>query len=165
MEGLMKTTIMTLATFAALTLTASTGAHALPVVGKGDLNRHCVAKYQPRGIQAMADPYTAPLSGQLRCRLTSIAGFTNENQSNGEVCRRLTGNARWSNQGNRVRCGGAGSAGDPLQCAEPGRFQPLYALGLERPRIRLPIDAIRRAIACRQLNSASESNAQTSKRM
>lgn len=106
----MKTTIMTLATFAALTLTASTGAHALPVVGKGDLNRHCVAKYQPRGIQAMADPYTAPLSGQLRCRLTSIAGFTNENQSNGEVCRRLTGNARWSNQGNRVRCGGASVA-------------------------------------------------------
>jgi hypothetical protein len=110
MEGLMKRSLATLATFAALAVTTASGALALPVVERGDLNRHCVAKYQPRGIQAMADPYTTPLSGQLRCRLTSIYGFTNENQSNGEVCQRLTGNARWTNYGNRVRCGGSAAA-------------------------------------------------------
>ncbi len=103
----MKTAILTLAAFATVAIATATGAQALPVVGKGDLNRHCVAKYQPRGIYAVADPYTAALSGQLRCRLSSLYGFTNENQSNGEVCQRLTGNARWSNAGNRVRCGGA----------------------------------------------------------
>jgi len=103
----MKTFLTTLAAVATVTVAMATGAQALPIVGKGDLNRHCVAKYQPRGIYAVADPYTAPLAGQLRCRLSGLYGFTNENQSNGEVCRRLTGNARWSNYGNRVRCAGA----------------------------------------------------------
>lgn len=103
----MNTTTKTLAASAILSFVAVAGAQALPVVDKGDLNRHCVAKYQPRGIQAMADPYTAPLNGQLRCRLSGVFGFTNENQSNGEVCQRLTGSARWTNYGNRVRCGGS----------------------------------------------------------
>ena len=103
----MRHTLNSLLAFAAISIAAVSGAQALPVIDKGDLNRHCVAKYQPRGIQAIADPYIAPLSGQLRSRLSSVHGFTNENQSNGEVCRRLTGNSRWSNHGNRVRCSGA----------------------------------------------------------
>jgi hypothetical protein len=110
MEGMMKRYVATLAIFATLAVSAASGAFALPVIEKGDLNRHCIAKYQPRGTQAVADPYTAPLNGQLRCRLTSVFGFTNENQSNGEVCLRLTGNAGWTNYGNRVRCGRSAAA-------------------------------------------------------
>lgn len=114
----MKTFLTTLAAFSTLMIVTATGAQALPIIDKGDLNRHCVAKYQPRGIQAVADPYTAPLSGQLRCRLTAVLfGFTNENQSNGEVCRRLTGNARWSNYGNRIRC--AGATATPTYSGQP----------------------------------------------
>ena len=103
----MRHMLTSLLTIMTISVAAVSGAKALPVIDKGDLNRHCVAKYQPRGIQAMADPYTAPLNGQLRCRLSSIYGFTNENQSNGEVCSRLTGSSSWSNAGNRVRCNGA----------------------------------------------------------
>lgn len=47
----MKRTIMTLAAFATLAIVSATGAQALPVIGKGDLNRHCVAKYQPSTLR------------------------------------------------------------------------------------------------------------------
>ena len=109
----MRHTLKSLLAFAVVSIAAVSGAEALPVIDKGDLNRHLVAKYQPRCIQAMADPYTPAISGRLRCRLTSIYGFTNENQSNGEVCQRLTGNPNWSNAGNRVRCNGASTVSTP----------------------------------------------------
>lgn len=82
-------------------------AHALPTVDRGDLDRHCAQRYQPRGIYATADPYAEPLVGSLRCRLSWAAspGYTIENQSPEEVCARLTGTSLWQNQANRVRCG------------------------------------------------------------
>ncbi len=82
-------------------------AYALPIVSKSDLNRHCIQKYSPRGIQAQADPYTYPRVGYLRCRLNGRTyGFVNHNQSASEVCSRLTGSSNWRNQGGRIRCVG-----------------------------------------------------------
>jgi hypothetical protein len=87
-------------------LTISRPASALPIVERGDLNQHCVTRYQPRGIQAVADPYAGPMVGSLRCRLIAPTGYTIENQSPEEVCTRLTGNSSWTADANLVRCTG-----------------------------------------------------------
>ena len=81
-------------------------ANALPLVERSNFNLHCIAKYQPRGIQARADPFLPPLVGQLRCRLPAPAGFgyTIENQSAEEVCLSQAGTNKWVNNSNRVEC-------------------------------------------------------------
>lgn len=105
-------------------LGATAPAHALPIVDRGDLQRHCTAKYSPRGIQAVADPFTQPLVNSLVCRLPGRTfGFVNDNQSPAEVCATLTGSSAWANANGRVHCTGT-QASRPGTIPAPAPVRP-----------------------------------------
>ena len=77
-----------------------------------DLGRYCAAKYQPRGIQATAEPIRWTVHGpQLLCRLVRVpTGYTLDSQSPEEVCRFQIGSSAWAARNPHIYCGGATAA-------------------------------------------------------
>lgn len=91
---------------AALAFAATPAAASAVALHQGTLQQFCYAKYQPRGIQAVAQPVGINAYGAIvQCKLPGVyGGFTIENQTVAEVCSYIAGSPNATTANGGITC-------------------------------------------------------------